>query len=148
MTEEQQKLLQRLYTEHKLTESNVGLLRQQLDFTQIYLNNYRTGLQVLKEIETKKAEEEMLMNVGGSIFVQARLINPEKVTRSLGSGVVMEQNVEEAKKAVENAISRLEEQYQRTAENYEKMVARLTISSSQIQDLMANIQKEEEKRSV
>ena len=148
MAEEKQKLLQRLYTEHKLTESNVGLLRQQLDLTQFYLNNYRTGLQVLKEIETKKAEEEMLMNVGGSIFVQAQLIDPEKVTRALGSGVVMEQSADEAKEAVENAISRLEEQYQRAAEHYEKMVARLTISSSQIQDLMASIQKEEEKRSV
>ncbi|MHA2395699.1 MAG: prefoldin subunit alpha, partial [Candidatus Thorarchaeota archaeon] len=35
----------------------------------------------------KKDGEEMLMNVGGSIFVQAKIVNPDKVTRGLGSGI-------------------------------------------------------------
>ncbi|MHA2153250.1 MAG: prefoldin subunit alpha [Candidatus Thorarchaeota archaeon] len=97
MAEDQQKLLQRLYTEQQMTESNIGLMQQRIEAIQVYLTNYRSGLMVLEEIEKKKEGEEMLINVGGSIFVEAKLVNPSKVTRGLGSGIRIEQSVESAK---------------------------------------------------
>ena len=111
MTEEQQKLLQRLYTEQQMTESNIGMTQQRLEAIQVYLTNYRSGLMVLEEIEKKEEGEEMLINVGGSIFVEAKLVNPSKVTRGLGSGVRIEQSVESAKEIVSDAVKSLEEQY-------------------------------------
>ncbi|MHA2236580.1 MAG: prefoldin subunit alpha, partial [Candidatus Thorarchaeota archaeon] len=103
MAEDQQKLLQRLYTEQQMTESNIGLMQQRIEAIQVYLTNYRSGLMVLEEIEKKKEGEEMLINVGGSIFVEAKLVNPSKVTRGLGSGIRIEQSVESAKQVVTEA---------------------------------------------
>jgi prefoldin alpha subunit len=140
MSEEQQQLLQRIYTEQQMTESNITLIQQRLELVQAYITNFRAGLMVLEEIEDKKEGEEMLMNVGGSIFVQAKLVEPSKVTRSIGSGVRIEQSVEDAKTAVQEQMTSLEKQYESMAEEYQKLIARASALNSQFQQLAAQLQ--------
>ncbi|MFW9843259.1 MAG: prefoldin subunit alpha [Candidatus Thorarchaeota archaeon] len=140
MSDEQQQLLQRIYQEQQLTESNITLLQQRLELVQAYLTNFKAGLMVLEEIEGRKEGEEMLMNVGGSIFVQAKLVDPSNVTRSIGSGVRIEQSVGDAKTAVQEQISGLEKQYETIAEEYQKSIARVQVLNSQFQQLAAQIQ--------
>jgi prefoldin alpha subunit len=140
MSNEQQQLLQRIYQEQQLTESNITLLQQRLEVVQAYLTNYRAGLMVLEEIENRNEGDEMLMNVGGSIFVQAKLVDPSNVTRSIGSGVRIEQSVSDAKTAVQEQITGLEKQYETIAEEYQKLIARAQVLNSQFQQLAAQVQ--------
>jgi prefoldin alpha subunit len=140
MSDEQQQLLQRIYQEQQLTESNITLLQQRLELLQAYLTNFRAGLMVLEEIEGRTEGEEMLMNVGGSIFIQAKLVNPSSVTRSIGSGVRIEQSVADAKTAVQEQISGLEKQYETLAEEYQKMIARASVLTSKFQQLADQVQ--------
>jgi len=140
MSEEQQQLLQRIYTEQQITESNISLLQQRIEIIQAYLANYQSGLMVLQEIEKKKKGEAMLMNVGGNIYVEAKLVNPSKVTRGIGSGVRLEQSLEEAKKAVQISVEGLEKQYQSMSEDYQKLVSRASVLNSQFQQLAAKVQ--------
>ncbi|MHA1613935.1 MAG: prefoldin subunit alpha [Candidatus Thorarchaeota archaeon] len=140
MSEEQQQLLQRIYTEQQLTDSNIATLQQRLELVQAYLTNFRAGLMVLEEIEGRNEGEEMLMNVGGSIFVQAKLVDPSKVTRSIGSGIRIEQSIESAKTAVQEQTTKLEKQYESMAEEHQNLVARSTVLNSQFQQLAAQVQ--------
>ncbi|MHA1943743.1 MAG: prefoldin subunit alpha [Candidatus Thorarchaeota archaeon] len=140
MSEEQQKLLQRIYTEQQMTESNLGLMQQRLEAIQVYLTNYRSGLMVLEEIEKKEDGEEMLINVGGSIFVEARLMNPGKVTRGLGSGIRIEQTVAAAKEVVTESVENLEQQYEKLGQEYQNLLQRASVLNSQFQQLAAQIQ--------
>ena len=140
MSEEQQQLLQRIYTEQQITESNISLLQQRIEIIQAYLANYQSGLMVLQEIEKKKKGEVMLMNVGGNIYVEAKLVNPSKVTRGIGSGVRLEQSLEEAKKAVQVSVEGLEKQYQSMTEDYQKLVSRASVLNSQFQQLATKVQ--------
>jgi prefoldin alpha subunit len=140
MTEDQQKLLQKIYTEQQMTDSNLNLLQQRIEIIQVYITNYRSGLLVLEEIENKKDGEEMLMNVGGSIFVQAKIVNPDKVTRGLGSGIRIEQTVADAKAAVTESVTSLEQQYETLTQEYQKLIARASVLNSQFQQLAAQIQ--------
>jgi prefoldin alpha subunit len=144
MTEDQQKLLQKLYLEQKMAESNIAVLQQRMEMIQAYLTNYRAGALVLSELENRKEGEEMLMNVGGGIFVQSRLVNPEKVTRDIGSDIRIEQTVVEAKTEVENSITKLEEQYEALANEYSKMVTHAASMNAQLQKLASQMQKKEE----
>ncbi|MFW9925663.1 MAG: prefoldin subunit alpha [Candidatus Thorarchaeota archaeon] len=140
MTENQQKLLQRLYTEQQMTESNLGLMQQRLEAIQVYLTNYRSGLMVLEEIEKKEDGDEMLINVGGSIFVEAKLMNPNRVTRGLGSGIRIEQSVADAKEVVSDAVESLEQQYEKLAQEYQNLLQRASILNAQFQQLAAQMQ--------
>jgi prefoldin alpha subunit len=140
MTEEMRQRLQQIYTEQKMAESNVHLIQQRLDLVSVYLSNYRSGLEVLQELEGREKGEEMLMNVGGSIFVRANLADPTIVTRGIGSGVRIEQNVNDAKKALESSIENLEKQYQDLSAEYEKLLTYVSRLNAEFQDLAAKVQ--------
>jgi prefoldin alpha subunit len=140
MADEQQDLLQKLYVEQQLTQSNVSTLRQQIEVTQVLLGRYQTGLMVLKELEGKSEDEEVLMNVGGSVFVQAKLVNPTEVTRALGIGVRIEQSLEEAKEGVEQAVESLGKQYEALVAEHERMVNRSAVLEAQMKQIAEQIQ--------
>jgi len=140
MTEDPQILLERMYSEQQLTESNLTLLQQRIEMVQVYMTNYSSGLLVLEEIENREDGEEMLMNVGGSIFVQAKIVNPEKVIRGIGNGVRIEQSVADAKAAIIEAVASLEKQYEALTQEYQRLYAHASRLNTQFQQLAAQIQ--------
>ncbi len=140
MTEDQQQLLQKLYLEQKMAESNIAVLQQRMEMIQAYLTNYRAGALVLTELENRQEGEEMLMNVGGGIYVQSRLVDSERVTRDIGSNIRIEQSVAKAKKQVEDAIASLEKQYETLANEYNRMATLAATMSSQLQQLASQMQ--------
>ncbi|MHA1577290.1 MAG: prefoldin subunit alpha [Candidatus Thorarchaeota archaeon] len=140
MTEDPQVVLQRLYVEQQKLESDIGMLRQHIELIQVSLNSYRSGFEVLKELESKSENEEMLMNVGGGIFVEARLSDPDKVLRTIGSGVRIELSREEASTQIGETITSLEERFEKSQTDYEGMVNRATIVNQQLQQLTTMMQ--------
>ena len=148
MTEEMQKKLQAIYAEQQTTENNVALLQQRLELIQAYLNNYRSGLMVLNELEGKKEGEEMLINIGGSIFIQAKIQEPSTVTRGIGSSVRIEQSLDEAKTAVQEQLASLEKQYDVVVEDYQKLLTHAQVLNAQFQQLASQLQGQEEKPGV
>ncbi|MFW9962416.1 MAG: prefoldin subunit alpha [Candidatus Sifarchaeia archaeon] len=140
MKEDPQTKLEKIYNEQQIIESNLSLLQQRIEVVQVYITNYRSGLLVLEEIERRKEGEEMLMNVGGSIFVQAKLVDPDKVIRGIGNGVRIEQNVADAKAAIIDAVSSLEKQYEALTQEYQRLIAHASNLNSQFQQLAAQIQ--------
>ncbi|MHA3964131.1 MAG: prefoldin subunit alpha [Candidatus Thorarchaeota archaeon SMTZ1-45] len=140
MKEDPQAKLERVYNEQQIMESNLNLLQQRIEVVQVYITNYRSGLLVLEEIEKRKEDEEMLMNVGGSIFVQAKLVDPDRVIRGIGNGVRIEQNVADAKAAIIEAVSSLEKQYEALTQEYQRLIAHASNLNAQFQQLAAQIQ--------
>jgi prefoldin alpha subunit len=141
MTEEQQQALQKLYSDQKMVESNLSLQQQRLEVLQAYTTNIKMGLEVLNELEDKKDGDEMLMSVGGSIFVQAKVVNPEKVTRGIGSGVSIEQSIAEAKKDLEETIASLEKQLEHETKQYQDMLLLHQTISTRLQQLAEVMQR-------
>ena len=140
MTEDPQIMLERMYSEQQMTESSLNMLQQRIEMVQVYMTNYRAGLAVLEEIENREDGEEMLMNVGGSIFVQAKIVNPEKVIRGIGNGIRIEQSVADAKVAITEAVTNLEKQYESLTQEYQRLLAYASQLNVQFQQLAAQIQ--------
>lgn len=140
MTEEQQQLLQRIYAQQQLTEQNIGLYQQQLELIQALIRSYQSGLMILEEIEGKKEGEEMLMEVGGKIQVQARLVNPKTVIRGIGRNVKIEQSTADAKKALEEQLENFGKQHDVLRQEYEKNLAQAQALSNQFEQIAAQIQ--------
>ncbi len=143
MTEDQQ-LIEKLYVEQRLLESNVNILQQRLDLLQAYLNSFKSGLSVLKELENRKDGEEMLMNVGGNIFIQAKLVNPKIVTRGIGSNIRIEQSLQDAIQSLEESIANLEKEYNATAQQYQQMASALQAANLQLQQLAEKMQSQQQ----
>ncbi len=144
MTGEQENLLRRVYAEQQMASTTVERKAQQMIRVQSYLDNYQVGLLVLEELQGKKTGEDMLMNVGGEIYIHAKLVDSKKVTRHIGKGISMEQDVAEAKKSIEDIISNLRKQYDSLAQEYQQLLGWSSKLGTQFQQLAAEMQKQEE----
>ncbi|MBS3793304.1 MAG: prefoldin subunit alpha [Candidatus Thorarchaeota archaeon] len=137
--QDKQEQLQQLYAQQQMAESNANALQEHIELLQAYLQEYRSGLEVLKKIEDKDAGEDMLMNIGGNIFVRARLLDAETVIREVGSGVRIEQDAQEAKASVEDSLSQLQERSGSLSAQYEKLVTQAQALNTQIRQLVAQM---------
>ena len=144
MTDEQENLLRRVYTEQQIASTTIERKAQQMIRVKAYLDNYHVGLLVLEELRGKKKGEEMLMNVGGEIYVHAKLVDSKKITRHIGKGISIEQDIADAKKSIEEIISNLEKQYDSLAQEYQQLLGWSSKLGTQFQQLATEMQKQEE----
>ena len=144
MTGEQENLLRRVYAEQQMASTTIERKGQQMIRVKAYLDNYHVGLLVLEELRGKKRGEEMLMNVGGEIYVHAKLVDSKKVTRHIGKGISIQQDATDAKKSIEDIVSSLEKQYDSLAQEYQQLLGWSSKLGTQFQQLAAEMQKQEE----
>jgi prefoldin alpha subunit len=144
MAEDLQQRAQKLFEEQGTLESNMDAVQQRLELVRAVLTSYRNGLAVLEEMEKRKGGEEMLISIGGNVFIEAQLANLETVTRDIGSGVRIAQGLQDAKKEIEENIANFEQQYSRLAQDYQSIVMQAASVNAQIQELAAQKQAQEE----
>jgi prefoldin alpha subunit len=144
MTQDPNALLQRLYAEQQMLESNIQVMQESIQLVQSSLNSYRTGLEVLEEIEKREEDEVMLINIGGAVFVEAKLVNIDKVTRGIGSGVRIEQSLGEAKKHINDRVEMLEKRLSELRDDYEDTLVRAQAINNQMQQLAAQVQMQQQ----
>jgi prefoldin alpha subunit len=140
MTEDPQAVLQKLYLEQQMLESNIRLLQQHIELIQASLASYRDGYGVLDSLQEKSVDEMMLMNVGGGISVEAKLVDPKKVIRSIGSNVRIDQTTDEAKVQIGETISSLEIRLEQSQQEFGKMSNRANQINQQLQQLASMMQ--------
>lgn len=140
MTEDPQAVMQKLYVEQQMLESNIKMLQQHIELIQASLASYRDGYDVLDSLQEKSVDEMMLMNVGGGISVEAKLVDPKKVIRSIGSNVRIDQTTEEAKVQIGETISSLEIRLEQSQQEFGKMSNRANQINQQLQQLASMMQ--------
>ncbi len=143
MSQDPQAKFQQLYLEQQMLESRIKALQQNIELVQVSLNSYRSGLSVLEELEGKKAGEEVLLNVGGAIFLEATLVRPEKVTRGIGSGIRIEQSQKVAKDQLTKTVETLESRLEDLQNDYENSINRAQIINATLQQIAADMQSQQ-----
>ena len=92
--------MQRLLYQQRALEERLAELETTIGMLQDTLGSYLSSKQVLEELATKEPGEPMLINVGGAIFIEAKVVSNDKVIRGVGSGIRVEQSLEDAKTTV------------------------------------------------
>lgn len=62
----------------------------------------------IEEIEKSEEGQDMLIPLGAGVFIEGQVRNCKKVRMNVGAGAVVEKNVQDAKKLVEEQINALE----------------------------------------
>jgi len=132
--------VQQLINEQRALEERIDELQNSIGMFQDTLASYRTGLGVLEELETKEVGDKILFSIGGAVYIEAQILNKEHVIRSLGSGVRVEQSLEEAKTVLSERIEQLNTSLSTLRQEYEGAVNRAAWISNQMQNIYAQAQ--------
>ncbi|MHA2424996.1 MAG: prefoldin subunit alpha [Candidatus Thorarchaeota archaeon] len=132
--------VQQLLNEQRALEERINELQSSINMFQETLGSYRTGLAVLEELETKEEGEKILFSVGGAVYIEAQILSKDKVIRSLGSGVRVEQTLDEAKTILSERIEQLNTSLTSLRQEYEGAINRAQWLTNQMQNIYAQAQ--------
>ncbi len=132
--------VQQLLNEQKVLEGKINELQNNIGMFQETLASYRTGLAVLEELETKEVGEKILFSVGGAIYIEAQILSTDRVIRALGSGVRVEQPLEESKTVLSERIEQLNSSLSALSQEYDGTMNRAQWLTNQVQNLYAQAQ--------
>jgi prefoldin alpha subunit len=93
----------------------------------------------LEDVEKEKEDAELLVPIGGSSYVKAKLANPDKVVVGMGAGVSVEKTLQEAKAIVKERIDELEKTMVSAQQQFAQVADRLNADRDRLESLLAKV---------
>ena len=101
--------INRLATEIQLLEATLNVIKSRLDLTEATLNESKMALETLKALESAKEGDSVLVPIGASSYVFAKVENINKVVVGVGANVCIEKSVKESIDMINDRIAKLEQ---------------------------------------
>ena len=123
-------------------KEQMNSLEMQSQYLQAAILDYNKAKITLENLRKTKKDEDILLPIGGSTFINANLKNPSNVLFDIGAGIVTEKKAEDAI----NKINKKIEDLQKTQEKLLTMMQNLQNESAEVsakaQKLLSESQKE------
>lgn len=101
--------INRLATEIQLLEATLNVIKSRLDMTEATLNESQMALETLKALESAKEGDNILVPIGASSYIFAKVENINKVVVGVGANVCVEKSIKESIDMINERISKLEQ---------------------------------------
>jgi prefoldin alpha subunit len=98
----------RLNLELRLLEQTAETLQSRMNMINAAATDLRYAQTTLEGLEKENEKSEILVPVGGTSYIRARLDNPNQVIVGMGAGVSIEKTREEAKGIIKKRLEDLE----------------------------------------
>lgn len=121
-------------------QKDFELLQRRLVELELIANEYRKAISTLEFLKSSDKEINALMSLGGGIYAYSEIKESKKVLVDIGSGVVVEKEIESAISFVKK---RLEEVEKSSAETTNTLRG-LAVEASRIQQEIAELSKKKE----
>lgn len=95
----------------------------------------RGARDVLKELVESKPNDEILVQIGPTVFLEVKLTDKQQVLRKIGSGAAVVEDFEKARKEVEKQLEQLESVIQGVESRIKQLEAELMRREATLQSL-------------
>jgi len=130
--------LRRLSMEMRYLEQTADALQQRISMVNAALTDITYANQTLDGIEAEKENSEMLVPIGGSSYVKAKIADTNKVIIGLGSGVSVEKSLPEAKAVLKERLDELEKTMHAAQQQLGQVAERINSGRSRLETLLAS----------
>ena len=115
-------------------KNQIEMLRGQRDTISSMIIEYDRSLEVVKAVSTG-INEEIMIPIGGSVFMKAKASGNGKLIMEQGAGVFVELNADEAGERIEERRKRIQGSISAIDKNMEEIYKRYNEIASQTQEL-------------
>jgi len=129
--------LRRLSVEMRYLEQTAEALQQRISMVNAAITDLSYASATLDGIEKEKENAEMLVPIGGSSYVKAKLVDSDKILINLGSGVSVEKNIAEAKVTLKERLDELEKTMTSAQQQFSQIAERLASGRNRLESMLA-----------
>jgi prefoldin alpha subunit len=131
--------LRKLSVEMRFLEQTAETLQQRISMMNAAMTDLTYANMTLEDIEKENEDAELLVPIGGSAYVKAKLANPDKVVVGLGAGVSVEKPLQEAKTIVKERLDELEKAMASAQQQFAQVADRINADRNRLESLLAKV---------
>jgi prefoldin alpha subunit len=129
--------LQKLSVEMRLLEQTAEALQSRMSMVNAAANDLIYAQATLDGLEKEGDRSEVLVPIGGTSYVRAKLDNPERVIVGMGAGVSVEKTREEAKEIIKKRLEDVDKTRKSIQQQYSQIAERINLDRERAETLIA-----------
>jgi prefoldin alpha subunit len=138
MSKEEEEL-NKLSIEMRFLEQTAETLQQRMGMINAAITDLTYANMTLEGIAKEKADAELLVPIGSSSYIKAKLANSDTVIVGMGAGVSVEKTLPEAKAIVKERLEELKKTMTSAQQQYAQVAQRISSGRNQLQNLLARV---------
>ena len=131
--------LRKLSVEMRFLEQTAETLQQRISMVNAAMTDLTYASMTLEDLEKEKEDAELLVPIGGSSYIKAKLANPDKVVVGLGAGVSVEKTLQEAKAIVKERLDELQKTMVSAQQQFAQIADRINAGRNRLESLLAKV---------
>lgn len=135
--------LRRISIELRLLEQTAEALQSRIDMINAVITDLMYANLSLEGLEKEKKNSELLVPIGGSSFVKARLGNSDKLIVGMGAGVSVEKTMQEAKEIIKQRLENTEKTRLSFQQQLSQVTGKMSEGRERFESLVAELRKEQ-----
>jgi len=129
--------LQKLGIEMRLLEQTAEALQSRMTMVNTAANDLIYAQATLEGLEKEAEKSEILVPIGGTSYIRAKLDNLDEVIVGMGAGVSVEKTREEAKEIIKRRLEDLDKTRKSIQQQYTQVAERINLDRERAEALIA-----------
>ena len=131
--------LRKLSVEMRYLEQTAETLQQRISMLNAAMTDLSYANMTLEGVEKEKENSELLVPIGGSSYVKAKLTNSDKVIIGMGAGVSIEKPVSEAKVILKERLDELGKSAVAAQQQFMQIAERINSGRNRLETLLSSV---------
>jgi len=131
--------LRKLSLEIRLLEQTFETLQQRLNMINAVATDLSYANAALENLEKEKENAELLVPIGGTSYIKAKLDNPDRIIVGLGAGVSAEKTRQEAKEIIKKRLEDLQKTHQSIQQQYSQVAERIAQDRERFESMVTTM---------
>ena len=129
--------LRKLSVELRMLEQTAEALQSRLSMINAVATDLTYANMALENLDIEKENAELLVPIGGTSYIRARLDNPDKIIVGLGAGVSAEKTRQEAKEIIKKRLEDLGKNQQAVQQQFVQVADRINLDRERFETMAA-----------
>jgi prefoldin alpha subunit len=131
--------LRKLSVEMRFLEQTAETLQQRINMVNAAMTDLSYANMALENLEKEKENAELLVPIGGSSYIKAKLTSHYKVIVGIGAGVSIEKTLPEAKVLMKERLEELEKSMRSAQQQFSQIAERINVGRNRLETLLASV---------
>ena len=134
--------IRKISLELRLLEQTAEALQSRLSMLNAVNQDLTYASMTLQSLDNEKENDELLVPIGGTSYIRAKLSNPDNIILGIGAGVSVEKTRQEAKDIIKKRLEDLEKARTSTQQQFVQVAGKITQDRERFEELAATVRGE------
>jgi prefoldin alpha subunit len=134
--------IRKISVELRFLEQTADTFQSRLSMLNAVTTDLTYANMTLESLEKEKENSELLVPIGGTSYLRAKLDNPDKIIVGIGAGVSVEKTRQEAKDIIKKRLEDLEKARTATQQQFTQVAERISQDRERFETLVAKVRGE------